>query len=398
MRVDVRGGPGGSAAPLSGLLALCLAALLGAGCAGRTPEAEPGPGAEPEAAPGAPEAEIGPEERPEPVPPDRYYWAYVASDGPDIVSRLRFGPGGVAHERSISVGSVPGRPDGIRELAVSPDGSHWFLAVGGAAAPGRVWKYETGSDRGAGQLRLRGTPDGLGVTPDGTRIFVTAGPPDGTGPATVAVVRTGALTEAARMATCRGGRSSGLHPDGRWQYSVCRIDDLLVEVSVEESRVTRTVRLSADGGESCGPVDLALSPDGERLHVACGSGGELLVLDRDDLEIRRRVRLEGRPASVDVIPGDGRVLVLVEEEPALLLLGPDGDGPSARIPLSDSRPSSLAVSDDGRYAFVALRGRPGAPRSTVEVVDLRAMVGVATIEVPEGATSAAFWRSVAEER
>lgn len=380
--------------PAAVLLAVLL---LGSGCAGQRPAPGPGPGPGPDRAPEEPGAAAPEEEAAErpaaALPADRYYWAYVASDGPDMVSRLRFGPDGAVFEKAIPVGTVPDEPDGVGELALSPDGSHWFLTLGGGATAGGVWKFETGSDRMLGQVRMRGTPASLALAPDGRLAYVTVGPPGGTGPATVSVLRAGQLAEAARMATCREGRASQIHPGGEWQYSVCQADDLLVEVAAAGPRVSRTVRLSDDG--RCGPVDLALSPEGDRLYVPCAASGELLVLDREELGLRRRVTLEGRPVDVEVTPRQGRVLVLLEEGPSLAVLEPGEGEISARIPLSTPRPTSMAVSDDGRYAFVALRGRPGSGRSTVELVDLTGLAGVATVEVPEGATSTAFWRSVA---
>lgn len=373
---------------------LLPALLLGWGCAGQRPTPAPGP----EPAEPAPEAAaaVDAEDRPEPALPDgRYYWAYVASDEADMVSRLRFGPDGGVFEKAIPVGTVPDHPDGVGELALSPDGSHWFLALSGGGRQGGVWKFRTGTDRMAGQVKLRGAPASLSLAPDGSTAYVTVAPPGGTGPATVAAIRAGRLAEASRTATCRGSRASRVHPDGGWQYSVCRADDLLVEIETSGPRVSRTVRLADEGRGRCGPVDLALSPAGDRLYVPCGASGELLILDREELGLVRSVTLGGRPVDVEVTPGDGRVLVLLEEGPRLAVLEPDRDEISARIPLSAPRPTSVAVSDDGRYAFVTLRGRPGAPRSTVELVDLAGLAAVATVEVPEGAVSAAFWRSLA---
>lgn len=369
---------------------------MGAGCAGQGPAPTPGPeGPAPEAEdPADPDPDPeAPAERPEPTTPERYYWAYVASDGPDVVSRLRFGPDGAVYEKAISVGSMPERPDGIGELAVSPDGSHWYLSLTGGANLGSVWKYETGTDRMTRRVQLQGAPGSLSLTPDGRSAYVTVGPEGDSGPAAVAELTAADLVEAGRLATCRGGRANRVDPTGRWQYSVCRTDDVLVEISTAERRVTRTLRLAPDG--RCGPVELALSPDGDELYVACADSRRVLVLERDDLDLRHRVELDGEPGALATTPDGDRLLALVMDGPALAVIRPDDGEVVARIPLSEPRPTALTVSDDGRYAFVALRGREGAPRSVVEVVDLRAFVGVATLEVPEGATSAAFWRSVA---
>ena len=52
----------------------------------------------------------------------------------------------------------------------------------------------------------------------------------------------------------------------------------------------------------------------------------------------------------------------------------------------------MAVSDDDRYAFVSIEGTGSQP-GTVDVIDLGALVKVATLDVGQQAGGIDFWKS-----
>jgi DNA-binding beta-propeller fold protein YncE len=56
-------------------------------------------------------------------------------------------------------------------------------------------------------------------------------------------------------------------------------------------------------------------------------------------------------------------------------------------------PSGLAISSDDRYAFVTQEG-VGSEPGAVDVIDLRALQKVATIDIGQQAGGIDFWKSV----
>ena len=56
--------------------------------------------------------------------PDRDYVVLVASEAVDVITQLRFGPGGLKVEGTTTVGVTPRDPDGPHGLAVAPNGRH----------------------------------------------------------------------------------------------------------------------------------------------------------------------------------------------------------------------------------------------------------------------------------
>jgi DNA-binding beta-propeller fold protein YncE len=69
----------------------------------------------------------------------------------------------------------------------------------------------------------------------------------------------------------------------------------------------------------------------------------------------------------------------------------------ARIPTTRAVVHGVAVSDDDRYAFVSAEGI-GSQSGSVDVIDLIALVKVASVDVGPQAGGIDFWRSEAAAR
>jgi hypothetical protein len=68
----------------------------------------------------------------------------------------------------------------------------------------------------------------------------------------------------------------------------------------------------------------------------------------------------------------------------------------ARIPTTRRVPSGLVISPDDRYAFVTQEG-VGAEPGTVDVIDLRTLTRVASVDVGQQAGGIDFWKSEASQ-
>ena len=64
----------------------------------------------------------------------------------------------------------------------------------------------------------------------------------------------------------------------------------------------------------------------------------------------------------------------------------------ARIPTTRKIVNGVAVSDDDRYAFITIEGS-GAQPGTLDVIDLRALAKVASIDLGAQAGGVDFWKS-----
>lgn len=376
--------PAATARPAAALLAL-LALLALAACGGKEgPSVAPSSGSdEPDAGGASPEALAA---------ITSHYWLYVANEGSDVVSRLRFGPEGLVYEKAIPVGSVPGQAEG--PVAVSVDAAHerWFLLTSRGRRTGRLWKYETGTDELLGRVELGPAPGALGLTPRGDLAFVVNTDSGGRRvPSTLSVVSTGEMREISRLATCREARASTVSPDGSRVYTVCRGDDMLLEVSTATRRVSRTLRLSA--GDRCGPEAVVPDPRREVVYVSCGRDDRILVVGTDDLSVTDRLNVGAAPRGIAVTP-DGRwLLVTLSGGGSVALVDLASGSVAERIPTSRSSPYGVAATSDGRFAFVTSRG-PETVRGAVDVVDLEARRRIASVAVEDGPAGLALWRAL----
>lgn len=372
------------ASRLPPLLLAAASALVAAGCAGLRGPDVPEPGA-------------APETRPEPETPTRWYWAYVANAESDVVSRVRYGPEGAASEKTVNVGVMPNATDRPLAVRVSPDGRHWYVTTSPGTRVGRLFRYETGTDRLLGSVRLGSSPGAVDLTPDGGEAWVAdPGTGGGSGAPALAVVhvRTDSLREVARVAACASPGGSRVARSGDRAYVTCGDSDLLVEIDAAERTVVGEVGLEAGAG-SCGPG--AVETGDGRLWVACENSGEVLELDAGSLRVRRHLPAGGAPAALAVTP-EGSLLLAANRGDGTLSVVHLGSGREvARLETSRPAPRGIAVSDDSRYAFVA-NASGGARRSTVDVFDLVALERVAEVEVEHGAAGVAFWRSRGVDR
>ncbi len=201
-------------------------------------------------------------------------------------------------------------------LALAPDGSHWYASVSHGEAS--IWKFEIPSNRLVGRMLLP-TPGAarIGIDPDGSRAFV----PD----------------------YWRGGmgRTS--------RVAVIRLDSLTLEDAVPVCAA---------------PHDAAVSPDGTAVVVACALNDEVVILDAETREVRRRIPAGPEPGPPGqpryrplnaVWSADGRrFYVTMHLEDAVRRYSAEGD-PAGTTPVG-ARPAQVAITPDGRTLITANRG------------------------------------------
>lgn len=338
--------------------------------------------------------------------PAARYWVYVANESSDLVSRVRFGPEGAVLEKDIPVGIMPADLDGPHGLAVSPDGRHFYVSLAHGTPFGRLWKFGTGDEALEDSVTLGLFPASIGITPDGSMAFVVNfnlhGDPV---PSSVSAVFLPLMREVARIETCVRPHGGRVNRAGARAYSVCVADDQLVEVGVERLAVRRRLFLgpgreqvvmsaqpaTTPDGPRCGPTWVVLSPDDRFLYVACNVHGDVLEIDAESLEITRRFPAGKGPYNL-AATSDGRHLLATNKGGQSVSVFDLKKGTeAARIPTTQPITHGVVVSPDDRYAFVSNEAI-GAVRGTVDVIDLRSLKRVASVEVHHQAGGIDFWK------
>jgi DNA-binding beta-propeller fold protein YncE len=347
-------------------------------------------------------------------PPAHDYYAWVASEAVDKLQLIRFGPAGLTVERTHTVGILPTDPDGPHGVAVAPDGNHLFVSTGHGTPFGSLWKYSTRDDRLEGRVELGLFPATLQVSPDGYLAYVVNFNLHGDMvPSSVSVVATDEMLEVARIPTCVMPHGSRLNAQGTKHYSACMMDDELVEIDTRTLAVSRTFLLrkgqehgmagamttsaSASGAPahdagghgmeppkpgnvSCSPTWAQPTPDGRRVFVACNKASEIAEIDAERWNLTRRI-----PAGDGVynlaVTHDGRLLVATNKRGQSVSVFDAATGKELkRLPTKRKVVHGVAITGDDRYAFISVEGIGSEP-GTVEVVDLRALATVATVDV-----------------
>src|SRR5262245_35187932 len=251
---------------------------------------------------------------------ERTYLVYVASEAADKITVVRFGAEGASVDHQISTGIMPVDIDGPHGLAVSPDKKYYYVSIAHGQPQGSLWKYSLGDDKVLGRVTLGMFPATLDVSPDGDFAYVVNFNLHGDMvPSSVSVVATDDMTEIARIQTCAMPHGSRLNAAGTRHYSVCMMDEQLVEIDTAALKVSRHFILTkgseagmtgtpmrmanmnrsasaaaGHGTEAPKPGDNSCSPTWAQpaktsVFVACNGSSEIVEIDVQTWKLVRRL-------------------------------------------------------------------------------------------------------------
>jgi DNA-binding beta-propeller fold protein YncE len=320
---------------------------------------------------------------------DAIYTVYVANESSDLVSVVEFTTAGGARVlRDVPVGLLPGDIDGAHGLQASPDGRFWYLTIAHGQPFGTVWKFDAAADTLIGRTEAGMFPATMGITPDGEYLFVVNfnlhGDPV---PSTVSVVHTPTMTELARTVACVRPHGSRVNEAGTKNYVACVGSDQVVEIDVRSFEVTARFSVApgregvpADGdapesvvASECGPTWVTPGVAGRAglIYVPCNKRGEVLEIDTRAWRVTRRFATGAGPYNLDITP-DGETLVAsLKGAQQIALFDLSAGRELDRLATSQPITHGVAISPDGRYAFVSNEA-VGATPGTLDVFDLRA--------------------------
>jgi DNA-binding beta-propeller fold protein YncE len=349
-------------------------------------------------------------------PPEADYWIYVAAESEDEVALIRFGPGGAKVQQTIPVGSYPTDIDGPHGIAVHPDGSRWYVSIAHGLPYGEVVAYSTDTNERVGRVTAGLFPATMAVDPAGLLFVANFNLHGDHVPSSISVIETGSMLELTQIETCTMPHGARLSPDGTRVYSVCMMDDQLVEIDARTLSVNRRfgltpgreALLSGHLGEPsamasmqsaghqehadarCGPTWVEAAADGEVVYVACNKNAEVLELDLADGNVRRRFPTGKGPYNLAVSP-DGQSLVVTFKGDQATGIFDLPTGASRVVANTRRLPHGVVISPDSRYAFVSVEGVGGEP-GTVDVIDITSAEDVASVEMGKQAGGIGFWK------
>ena len=356
-----------------------------------------------------------------PEHPTQDYLVYVVCESADKIVLIRFGPGGAKIENQMRTGLMPMDVNGPHGIAVSPDKQSFYVSEGHGRPDGSVWKYRAGTDTVIKYTSLGLFPATTDISPDGNFIYVANANFHGDMvPSSISVVATDQLIEVKRIQTCTMPHGSRLNHAGTKHYSVCMMDDMLVEIDTSKFAVDRYFMLapgkemgmtgapfpqaSQSMGDSkmadhpmmdhkpvCTPTWAQPSNDGSVIYVACNQSNEIVAVNTDTWTLARRF-----PAGTGVynlaMTKDGRLIATNKRGQSVSIFDPVTGRELANIPTKRKIVHGVVVSPDDRYAFISVEG-VGSEPGTVEVIDLSSLKTVATVDVGPQAAGIDFYKT-----
>jgi DNA-binding beta-propeller fold protein YncE len=362
--------------------------------------------------------------------PSATYYVYVGAESADLIHRVKLDAAGVSIDQTTPVGEMAVENEGPHGLNISPDGAYLYMTTAHGVPDGKLWKFAAGPDTlVAPPILLGNFPATLDLTPDGLYAFVANFNLHGEHvPSTVSVVYTPDMVEVEQIPTCTMPHGLRLAPDGLFAYSLCMMDDQLVEIDTRTFEVSRRFTVSTGKeaplrgyhvpevvtgpsgmtrpvGEmgrmgmhgdhtaepSCSPTWVQPAPDGRTLYVACNKSDEILVVDRESWSLVRKFPAGRAPYNLGITP-DGAILVASLKGAGQVQFFDAATGEAkATVPSTTTVTHGVAITPDSRYAFVSVEG-VGAEPGKVDVYDLRTFELVGSVGVGQQAGGIVFWR------
>jgi YVTN family beta-propeller protein len=112
------------------------------------------------------------------------------------------------------------------------------------------------------------------------------------------------------------------------------------------------------------PLDLAVSPDGQRLYVTAEEGGVLLVVDPTERRVREAIQIGTQPHKV-ILAGNGKTAYVSDRLSDNVAVVDLVTASKVRTLAVGSAPAGLALSPDESYLYVA-----NTVSNDISIVDL----------------------------
>lgn len=353
------------------------------------------------------------------------YFIYVTAESEDEVSLIKFDGKEATVEKTIPVGEWPAEIEGPHGITISPDGKYWYLSLAHGNPYGKLYKFETGSDKKVGEATLGLFPASMEESTASGMLFVVNFNLHGDMvPSTLSVVDPKSMTEIKQIPVGIMPHGSRISSDGKWQYSVGMMSGELFETNTLTLETERILNLDtnkpidphhykkkmmmSDEDEMNGmshmdhgqdhmshsatkPTWVQPHPDGERAYVAGNGSDYILEIDLEQWKVIDQFKGGKAPYNLDITPDGKKLIVSYKGDGATGIWDLEAKKELARIENTRKVSHGIAISDDGKYAFISVEGIGGEP-GTVDVIDLTSLKKVGSANLGKQAGGIAFWK------
>lgn len=359
------------------------------------------------------------------------YYVYVTAESEDQVALVKFDGKKAETVKNIDVGVWPAEIEGPHGITVGPKGEYWYLSLAHGNPYGTLYKFKTGTDEVVGTTQLGLFPASMQISAaTGLLYCVNFNLHGDMVPSSVSVVDVETMTELDQITTGAMPHGSRLSSDGLKHYSVAMMSGELFEIDALGLKVSKSFDLDKasaslmEGGMNHSKMDhskmdhskmnnaggmqgmsdmggmkhsafkptwVSPHPTKDLVYVAGNGAAEVLEIDTKNWKATRKFKTGKGPYNIDLSP-DGKFMVVSYKSDAQtgiwnLITGEE----VARLDNSQKVTHGVAISSDGKFAFVSVEGVQGDP-GMVDIIDLQTLKVVDTAHLGKQAGGIAFWK------
>jgi len=364
------------------------------------------------------------------------YYVYVTAESDDQVALVKFDGEKAETVKNIDVGVWPAEIEGPHGITVGPNGEYWYLSLAHGNPYGTLYKFKTGSDEVVGTVQLGLFPASMQVSPaTGLLYCVNFNLHGDMVPSSVSVVDVESMTELDQITTGAMPHGSRLSADGLKHYSVAMMSGELFEIDALRLNVSKSFDLDKasaslmehsqmdhskmdhgnmnheemdhskmDHSNMSGmdnmqgmkhsafkPTWVSPHPSKNLVYVAGNGAAEVLEIDTKEWKATRKFKTGKGPYNIDLSP-DGKFMVVSYKSDAQTGIWNLETGEEvARLENSQKVTHGVAISSDGKFAFVSVEGTHDDP-GMVDIIDLQTLKVVDTAYLGKQAGGIAFWK------
>ncbi len=275
----------------------------------------------------------------------------ITSGATDQVFMLRAETGVV--EDSILLDPRPGEVDEPHGIVATSDHAHWYVTV--SHGEPTLWKFETSGNRLVGRVPLpMSGASRIGVTTDGTVAYIPDYYRDDVEVlGEVTAMELHSLRTIANKTVCAAPHDAQPAPNGASVAVACSASDEVVFLDPRTLAITHAVKIV--GHNNGKPLNLVWAPDAESVYVTLNQARAVAQVSPTG-GVLRTVSVGSGPTQLAMSPAGTLLVTANRLDGSASLVSTDSLVEIARIPLGISHPHGVAISQDGRLAFITYEG------------------------------------------
>ncbi|MGZ3831922.1 MAG: beta-propeller fold lactonase family protein [Mucilaginibacter sp.] len=283
--------------------------------------------------------------------------AYITNRTANTVSVINTNTNTVVS--TIPVGKFP------QGVSVSPDGSKVYVTNG---TDGTVSVINTATNTVTATVPVGTNPSGIAVSPDGSTVYVSNSIPSGS----VSVINAATNTVTATITV--GSINSGItvSPDGSKVYLACSSNSNVVVIDAATNTITTTISGGVD------PQATAITPDGKTLYETNILAGNVSVINTATNTVTTTIPVGTSPFGISMSPDGSKVYVGNLGSANLSVINTSTNTVTGTITVGNT-PDGISVSPDGAKVYVANQGD-----NTVSVINTTTNTVLTTVSVGAG--------------